>query len=145
MRSNDVTVTTAHDSTDSTATSKHEGSKPANDCKPASDCCLCNDKCTCRRCRSVKFGNICTNCLLLQHGCCMNNKHTRNTFLMSNRITINNKSTNVLPNLRANSRQPHANQNTHSAASHAYTFSDKRVSDCKNVSDCLRCNENSSC
>ena len=52
----------------------------------------------------------------------MNNKDIRNTSLKSNTIAINNESTNVLPNLLANSTPPHANQITQSAASHASPF-----------------------
>ena len=73
MNENDATVTTAYDSTDSTATSEYEGSKTVTDCKPTSDCCRCNDKGRCRRCRCVKAGSVWTNCLPLQHGHCMNN------------------------------------------------------------------------
>ena len=123
MNSNDATVTTAYDSTDSTATSRYEGSKPITDLKPVSDCCRCNDKGSCRHCRCVKAGNICTNCLLLQHSHCMNNKHIRNKFLKSNTTTISNEFNNVLPNLLAIWTPPHANQITQSAASHAFTFS----------------------
>ena len=122
MNSNEATVTTVYHSTDSIATSTYEGSKPVTDCKPVSDCCRCNNKGSCRCCRCVKDGNICTNCLLPQHGNCMNNKDIRNTFLKSNTTAINNESTNVLPNLLANSTLPHANQITQSAASHASPF-----------------------
>ena len=139
MKSNDATITTACDSTDSTATSAYEGSKPVTDCKRRSDCCRCNDKGSCWRCRCVKAGNICTNCLPLQHNNCMTNKHITNASLMSNSTTIKNESTNILLNLLANSTPPQANQITQSAASPAFTLSQKPVFDFKPVSDCCWC------
>ena len=145
MNSTDASVTTAYDSTDSIARSAYEGSKFVTDCKPASDCFRCNDKGSCRCCRCVKAGNICTSCLLLQQGQCMNNEYIRNTSLTSNTTTNNNKPTNVLPNLQANSTPPHANQITQSGSCHAFTLSDKLVSDCKPVSDCCRHNGKGSC
>ena len=101
------------------------------DCKPTSDCCRCYGKGSCWRCKSVKAWNIGASCLPLQHGHCMNNKHIRNTSLTSNMTTIINESTNVLPNLLANSTLLHANQ--------------INQSDCKPVSDCCRCNDKTSC
>ena len=145
MNPNDATVPTVYDWTDSTVTSEYEWSKPITGCKPASDYFRCNNKGRCRRCRRVKAGNICTTCLQLQHDHCVYNKHIRNQFLTSNTITINNESTNIFPNLLANSIPQHANQVTHSAASHAFTFFDKPVSYWKPVSDCCRCNDKSSC
>ena len=143
--SNDATLTTAYNSTDSSAQSVYKGSKPVTHCKPVSDCCRCNDKGSCWPCRCVKVGNICTNCPQLQHDHCMNNKHIRNTSLTSNMTTINNEFTNVLAKLMENSTPPHANQFTQSGASHASTLSDKPVSDCKPLSHCCRCNDKSSC
>ena len=116
MNWNDPTVTTVFDWTDSTATSAYEGNKLVTDCKPASDWCRCNDKGSCRHCRCVKLGNICANCLLLQHDHWINNKHIRNTSLTSSTTTMNNESTNVHQNLLANSTPPHANQITQSAS-----------------------------
>ena len=75
----------------------------------------------------------------------MKNELIRKTSLTSNTTTINNKSTNVLPNLMANSTPLHTNQITQSAGSHAFTFSDKPLSDCKPVSDHCRCNDKCSC
>ena len=145
MNSNDASVTTAYDSIDITATSEYEGRKPVTDCGPASGCCQCNNKGSCLRSMYVKAGNTCTNCLLLQQAHCMNNKHIRNKSLTSNTITINNEFTNLWPNLIANSTLAHANQITHLATSHAFTFSDKTVFNCKPVFDCCRCSDKSSC
>ena len=145
MKSNDASVTIAYDSTDSSGTSTYKGSKPDTDCKPVSDCYPWNDKGRRRLCRCVKAGNICTNSLLLQHIHCMNNKHIRNISVTSTTTTINDESTNVLPNLLANSTPPPANQITQSATSYALTLFDKPVPDCKSVSDCCRCNDKSNC
>ena len=144
MNSSEATVTTKYDSTDSTATRTNEGSKPVTDCKLVSGNCLFNNKVSCWCCRCVKAGKI-TNRLTLKHGQSMNNKHIRNTSLTSNTITINHKSSKVLPNQLANLAPPHGNQINHSAASHAFTFSDKPVSDCKPVFNCCRYKDKSSC
>ena len=93
----------------------------------------------------MKAGSICTNCIQLQHNHSMNDRHIRNTSLISNTTTINNKSTNILPNLLANSTLPLAKQITQSVTSHSSTFSDKLVSDFKPVSDCSQCNDKSRC
>ena len=145
MNSNDATVTTVCDSTDSTAAISYKGSRPVTGCKPMYGCCRCNNKNSCQSCSCVKAGNICTNCQQPQQVHCMNDKHNRNTSFTSNTITINSESTNVLANLLANSTLTHANQVTQSAASHAFAFSDKPVPDCKHVSDCFQSSDKSGC
>ena len=103
---------------------------------------------SCWCCSCMKAGSIGTSCLPLLHGHCMNNIYIYidiwNTSLTSNTTTIKNESKKVLPNLLANCTPPHGNQFTQSATSHAFTFSDKPVSDCKPVFDCCWCNGKSS-
>ena len=56
--------------------------------------CQRNNKGSCWRCRCAKAGNICSNCLPVQHGHCMNNEGIRNKSVISNTTTINCKFTN---------------------------------------------------
>ena len=77
----------------------------------------------------MKVGNICTNCVPLWCSHCINNKRSWTTSVTNNTTTINNKTTNVLPNLLASSTPPHANHITQSAANPSLTFSDNHQHD----------------
>ena len=92
--------------------------------KPVPDCCRCNDKSSCRRCSCVKAGDICTNCLPLRRGHCVNSERRLTTAITSNTTSINTATTNILPNLLVNSALSHADQTTQSASSPAFTSSD---------------------